>query len=109
MSEVTVSVSGLTTLDKLELEGTPGVTFEEVDVPPSSQGELTLFTAYFVMTGLATLAAYLLRKHDGQSFEETVIITHPDGRREERRVKWNRTSTAPPEAEIIRQIRGAGL
>ncbi len=109
MSDMTVSISGLNNLDKLEIGAQPGVRFEEMTLPPGSHGELTLLTAYFAMTALTTLAAYLLRKHDGQSFEEVVVITHPDGRREERRIKWNRTSTAPPEAEIVRQIRGTAI
>jgi hypothetical protein len=105
MSDMTVSISGLNNLDRLEIGTQSGVRFEPVEVPRGAHGEMTLLTAYFAMTALTALAAYLLRKHDGQSFEEIVVITHPDGRREERRIKWNRTSTAPPDAEIIRQIR----
>jgi hypothetical protein len=109
MADMTVSVSGLNNFDKLELQSTPGVRFEEVQVPQGSHGELTLLTAYFAMTALTALASYLLRKHDGESFEESVVVTYPDGRQEERHVKWNRDSTAPPEAEIIKQIRGSHL
>jgi hypothetical protein len=104
--EMTVSVSGLSNLDRLEVGSQSGVEFEEQPIPPGAQGELTIFTAYFAMSALRVLAAYLMRKHDGASFEETVTISHPDGRREERHIKWQRSNTAPPEAELIRQIRG---
>jgi len=107
MDETKVSISGLTKYDVLELQGTPGIEFEEVKIPEGAQGELTLLTAAFAMSALSTLAAFLLRKHDGASFEETVVIRKPDGQTEERHVKWKRDSSSAPEADIIRQIRGS--
>lgn len=106
MHEPVVSISGLNKFDQLELEGTPGVRFEEVQVPPGAQGELTVVTVYFAMSALTALAAYLLRKHDGETFEEKVTINYPDGRSEERWVKYNRNSSSAPEADILKQIRG---
>ena len=106
MNERVVSIAGLNKLDQLDLEGTPGVRFEEIEVPPGAQGELTLLTAYFAMTALTALAAYLLRKHEGEAFEEDVTITHPDGRIEVRRIRYKADRSAPPEADILRQLRG---
>jgi len=106
MAEIEVRVSGLDKVDQLDMEVEPGVRFEEMDVPAGSHGELTLLTAYFAMSALSTLAAYLLRKHDGESFEEVVEIVHTDGHIEKRHVKWTRDSSEAPPAEIIKQIRG---
>jgi hypothetical protein len=107
MAEATVALEGLSKLDKLELERL--IRFEANPVPQGTHGEAVLFTAYFAMTALTALAAYLLRKHDYKSFEETIVIEHPDGRKERRTVKWNSSKSEAPEADIIAQIRGAGL
>lgn len=105
MAEIEVRVSGLDKVDQLEMEEERGVRFEEMDVPAGSHGELTLLTAYFAMSALTTLAAFLLRKHSGESFEELVEIVHPDGGVEKRHVKWDRRSSEAT-ADIIKQIRG---
>ena len=103
---MSVRISGLSKLDSKEMQNIEGIQFQEQMVPEGSHGEVTLFTAVFAMSALMTLAAYLLRKHDKQSFEETVEITHPDGRIEKRTIKWNSVKSEAPEAEIIEQIRG---
>lgn len=109
MTEATVSITGLTKLDKMEMEGTPGVRFEEVPAPRGSHAELTLFTAYFAVTAVAALAAYLLRTTENESGDVTVEIHHPSGKIEKRIVKWDKSSAKAPQAEIIRQILGSGL
>ena len=109
MTEMTVQIHGLLKLDVKEIEDEDGVRFEKQMVPEGSHGEVALFTAIFAMSALTTLAAYLLRKHDNQTFEETVEIQHPDGRSERRVVKWSSASSEAPEADIIRQIRGPDI
>jgi 2-methylaconitate cis-trans-isomerase PrpF len=109
MAELTVRLEGLTKLDVLEIERRPDVRFEEATIPDGSHGEVTVFAAIFAMSALATLAAYLLRKVNNESFSEVVVITHPDGRTERRTVKWQKGSAEAPEAAIIRQIRGPTL
>ena len=106
MTEMSVSIQGLKKIDYLEMKNEGGVRFEEQPVPKGSHGEVTLFTAIFAMSALMTLAAYLLRKHDNQSFEETVTIKHPDGRIETRTIKWDSKKSEAPKADIIKQIRG---
>ena len=107
MDDKLVYVHRLTKLDFKELENTEGLRFEEQTVPDGSHGEVTLFTAIFSMSALLTLAAYLLRKHEYQTFEETIEIHHTDGRIEKRTIKWNSKKIEAPEADIIRQIRGS--
>ena len=104
MADIIVRVAGLTTLDKEEIDGSPGVTFKQIAVPKGAQGELITFTAIFAMSALATLAAYLLRKHDEEEFEEIVELVHPDGRIERRTVRYRGKKVEAPEAEIIKQI-----
>jgi hypothetical protein len=106
MAEIEVRVSGLNKVDQLELEGELGVRFEEMAVPAGSHGELTLITAYFAMSALTALAAYLLRSTEDELVEEDVDIVHPDGRRETRHVKVHRKKSEAPAADIIKQIRG---
>jgi hypothetical protein len=106
MAEPEFKLHGLTKLDTRELGKSPGVRYEESTVPEGSHGEVTLFTAIFAMSALTALASYLLRKHNDQSFEETVDVSYPDGRREKRKIRWKSTSREAPEAEIVRQIRG---
>ena len=107
MSEM-IRLSGITKLDRLELDGVEGVQFEETKIDADAHGEVTLFTAMIAMAAVSALAAYLLRKHNMEDFEEEVEIVHSDGRVEKRRIKWTKSSTEAPEADIIRQIRGGG-
>ena len=104
MENSTVRIEGLTKFDTLEIGRHSDVTFEEASLPEGSHGEVTVFAAIFAMSALSALAAYLLRKHNNKSFEETVEIQHPDGRREKRTVRWSSSKSEAPEADIIRQI-----
>jgi hypothetical protein len=115
MTEASVRVAGLTKLDvqevqrEIQREGVEGVRFEEAPVPEGSHGEVALFTAIFVMGALSTLASYLLRKHDNQTFEDVIEIEHADGRRERRVIRWNSAKSEAPKADIIRQIQGTSF
>jgi hypothetical protein len=107
MPEPTIRLTGLTKLDVKQFERAPGVTFEEVSVPKGSHGEVALFTAVIAMSALSALAAYILRKHNYQTFEETIEIVHPDGRVVKHTIKWEAKKSEAPEAELIKQIRGS--
>ncbi len=109
MTEEKIIVRGLTKFDCLDLGKGKGIEYEEDDLEAGHHGEVSVFTAVLTMALVSTLAAFLLRKHQGQSFEEEVEILHPDGRIEKRRVKWEAKSSEAPEAELIRQIRGGTL
>jgi len=106
MTEMNVRISGLTKLETKELEKEPGIRFEKDAVPEGSHGEVILFVAIFSMSALTTLAAYLLRKHENKSFEETVEVVHPDGRVERKVIRYKHDKTQAPDAAIIGQIRG---
>jgi hypothetical protein len=107
MPDKQIRLKGLTKLDRYELGEGEGIGYEEAELEGRAYGEVTVFTAMVTMALVSTVAAYLLRKHAGQSFEEDVEIIHPGGRIERRRVRWSAQSSEAPEPAIIRQIRGA--
>jgi hypothetical protein len=106
-TEATFEIGGLTRIDALRLRDREGVTIHESDIPAGTYGEPVTFTMVVTATALATLAAYLLRKHQGETFLEEVNITHPDGRKERRRVHWTKSATEAPESSIIKAISGS--
>ena len=106
MGEAKVRLHGLTKFDRSELGKMEGLEYSEEELDAGAHGEVTTFTVVFTMALISTLAAYLLRKHKGSSFEEYVEIIHSDGRIERRKISWNSHSSEAPEADIIKQIRG---
>lgn len=109
MSELTqIRLGGLTKFDKADLGSDPGIVYEESELDSGQHGEVTVFTVMLTMALVSTFAAFLLRKHNEQSFEEDIEIVHPDGRIERRKIRWRANSSEAPEASIIRQIQ-AGL
>jgi Tfp pilus assembly pilus retraction ATPase PilT len=107
MDEAKIIVHGLTKFDTLDLGIRPGIEYREAEIDKNAQGEVVLFTAIVTMALISTFAAYLLRKHNGQSFEIEIEVDHPDGRKEKKRFRWNKESSEPPSAELIRIIRGS--
>jgi len=105
--QISFRISGLTKLDRLELQETPTVTFEEVTLPMNVHGDVITYVALFGMPALSAIAAYLLRKHDGESFEEVVEEIRPDGTIYKRSIRYSRDATEAPDASIIRQIQGS--
>jgi hypothetical protein len=102
-----IRLGGLTKLDCQDLGQAEGITYEKAELEEGAHGEVAVFTVMVSMALISTFAAYLLRKHDRQSFEEDVEVVHADGRIERRHIRWNSQSSEAPDAEIIRQIRGA--
>ena len=104
--ETLYRISGLTKFDALELQADPAFRVEENSVPDGTHGELTTLTAYVAVSGIAALAAFLLRKHHGEEFVEEVEEVKADGSIKRHIVKWKKDSTEPPDASVIKQIRG---
>jgi hypothetical protein len=104
MDEPRIRVKGLTKLDRRDLGDAPGINYEEATLDSGMFGEVGTFTVIVTMALVSTLAAYLLRKHGGQSFEEDVEIIHRDGRVEKRRIRFRADQSEAPQADIIRQI-----
>jgi hypothetical protein len=107
MANEVIRLQGLTKLDRYEIGEGEGISYEEAELEGGAHGEVTLFTAMITMALVSTVAAYLLRKHSGESFEEDVEIIHADGSIERRRIRYKAQSAEAPEAAVIRQIRGA--
>ena len=101
-----IRLTGLSKFDRLDLGENKGIIYAEADIEEGAQGEVTLFTATVTMALISTIAAFLLRKHNQQSFHEDVEIIHPDGTVERRHVRFDSQSSEAPEADIVRQIRG---
>lgn len=98
--------SGLTRIEALRLKDVPGVEVREDSLPPGVYGEPTTLTIVVTVAALSAVAAYLLRKHDEQYFEEEVTVHHPDGRTERRRVRWQSSKTEAPHDSVIKAIQG---
>ena len=108
MSEPRIRMKGLTKFDRRDLGDAAGINYEEVTLDSGMFGEVGTFTVIVTMALVSTLAAYLLRKHGGQSFEEDLEIIHPDGRVEKRRIRFRAAHSEAPQANVIRQIQ-AGI
>jgi hypothetical protein len=104
MDEPRIRVKGLTKFDRRDLGDAPGINYEEVTLDSGMSGEVGTFTVMVTMALVSTLAAYLLRKHGRESFEEDVEIVHSDGRVEKRRIRFRAAHSQAPQADIIRQI-----
>jgi hypothetical protein len=104
VAEVKIRLTGLTKFDRRDLGDAPGMEYQEATLDTGQHGEVATLTVMVTMALVSTVAAYLLRKHGRQSFEEDVEIVHPDGRTERRHVRWRAESAEPPEPAIIRQI-----
>jgi hypothetical protein len=104
MDEPKIRLTGLTKFDRRDLGERSGIQYEEAKLSAGEYGEVATFTVLITMALVSTAAAYLLRKHGRQSFEEEVEIVYPDGRIEHRRVRWRAESAEAPEASIIKQI-----
>jgi hypothetical protein len=104
--DVTFEIGGLTRIDAQRLRDRDGVTLREAALPQGTYGEPITFTMVVTVAALSTLAAYLLRKHQGEEFVEEIIIKHPDGRQEHRRVHWTKSATEAPEPSVIKALMG---
>jgi hypothetical protein len=104
--DVTFEIGGLTQIDAERLRDRSGVTLREATLPQGTYGEPVTFTIVVTAVGLSTLAAYLLRKHQGETFTDELIVRHPDGTIEHRRVHWEKSATEAPEPSIIKTIQG---
>lgn len=105
-SESTLRVRGLTKLDKKQLSD-PGITFTEETLDDHAHGEVVTLVAIVTTSAIGALAAYFLRKHRGESFEETVEEVRPDGTIKRRVVKYSKSSSEAPDAAVIAQLRGS--
>lgn len=106
MNDVRIRLAGLTKFDTRDLGANAGIEYVESGLEPDSHGEVTLFTAMISISLISTVAAFLLRKHNHQSFEQEIEIEHADGRIEKRRIRWSGESSEAPDAKVIAQIRG---
>ncbi len=98
------TINGATQREKAHFKKQKGVTFEEETIPNKAIGEPATFTMIVTASAISALAAYLLRKYDGESFEEEIREELPDGTVRLRKVKWKKVSSEAPEKEIIEQI-----
>lgn len=105
MAEAYLKLAGLTTFEKLELGETEGLTYEPARLSAGDHGEPGTFTVLITLAAIQTLGMWLLKRHNGQSFEEVVEIVHPDGRTERRHIKWSAQSEEAPSDAVIRQIK----
>lgn len=104
IEESKFSINGATQREKAHFKKQNGVTFEEESIPNRALGEPATFTIIVAASAISTLAAYLLRKYEGESFEEEIREELPDGTIRFRKVKWKKMSSEAPEKEIIEQI-----
>jgi hypothetical protein len=106
MAEPRIVLRGLRKFDTRDLGAGAEIEYRESKLEPEAQGEVVLFTAFVAMSAVTAVAAFLLRKHDSEVFEEDIEIQHPDGRVETRHIRLTRDHVEAPKAELIRQIRG---
>ena len=105
-NDITFEIDGLTRIDARRMRDQDGVTLREASLPEGVYAEPVSFTLIVTAAALGTLAAYLLRKHQAEEFVEDITITHPDGRKEKRRIHWKKSATEAGEASIIKAITG---
>jgi hypothetical protein len=104
-TEIMYRISGLTKIDQLELATDPTFILEEASVPSGTHGEVITLTALVAASAVTALGAFLLRKHEGESFEEVIEEVHPNGTIKRHIIRWKHDSAEPPDASIIKQLR----
>lgn len=107
--QATFEVHGLTQGERfqlLTLATSDAVRFVDEPVPEEAAGEIALATALIIgsIVGLKALAQFLLWRHRGESFEETLEITAPDGMKQKRTIKWRKGETKDPEAALVENL-----
>ena len=100
---------GLTQGERFELANLASggsVSFVDESVPEESAGEIALATAIVIgsVVGLKALAQFLLWRHHGESFEETIEVTRSDGSKIKRRVAWRKGKADDPEDGLVKQL-----
>ena len=90
--------------EKKDLDGDTGISFEPEEIPAGAAGEPLTFTMIVTVAGIALLASYLLRKHRGESFSETVEVKKPDGTIEKKTIKWKKASSEAGKTDIVKQL-----
>ena len=98
------SVKQVTNREKVLLQNESGVEFIEESIPDGAMGEPATFTIMVTASAISLLAAYLLRKHKGESFEEEIREELPDGTIRFKKVKWKKSKSEAPKTDIIKQI-----
>jgi hypothetical protein len=106
-TETTYRIRGLTKIDRKQLEKEPSIQFIEEPTPAGTHGELVTLSAVVTVSAISALAAFLLKKHRRESFEELIEEIGSDGSVKRRVVKWSKESSEAPDAAIIKQIRGS--
>jgi hypothetical protein len=82
------------------------VRFADEPVPDEAAGEIALATALVIgsVVGLKALAQFLLWRHRGESFEETIEITDPNGAKTKRKIVWRKGEANDPEDALIERL-----
>lgn len=101
-----IRVLGMTALDRVTLGKIPGVTFSEVEIPDRTHGEVVTLVAIIAPLAIPALAAYFLKKHEGETFEEHIEVTAADGTVIKRTIRYRKDASTSPDAEVIKQLRG---
>lgn len=105
----TYELHGLTQGERYELSklaSGESVSFVDEPVPEESAGEIALATALVIGTvaGLKAFAQFLLWRHRGESFEETIEVTGPDGGKIKRKVVWRKGEADDPAEGLVKQL-----
>ena len=102
-------VPGLTHLERIELQeylNEDQVRFEQRADSSDRHGDLGTTAAIVLVsvTALKAFTAWLLATHHGETIERDIVVEHSDGRREQQRLRYRRTSSEAPDAAVLKQL-----
>src|SRR4051794_34865411 len=100
--DLQIRLPGQSKFDVIGIEQSVDLIVEEEKIPDSAYGEPTTFLIIVSLAAISSLAAYLLRKHNQESFTETVEVIDPNGRVERRTIHWDKNSVEPPDSSLIK-------
>lgn len=106
-----IKIPDLTKLDQLELEGQleNGRLHIEEHEETETHGELATATAVVLVSlaALRVIAVWLSKKNQRTSFKKVIEVVDPTGNKRTFTIEYDRRSSTPPEAEVLKQLAAA--
>lgn len=101
-------IYGVSRLDKIKLENQTGISFEYEPIPDDTLGEPATFVMIATLSGIATVAAYLLKSRKRTNAFVEIEECRPDGTKIKKRIVVQEIEEYAGKeiAEIVKQITG---
>jgi hypothetical protein len=109
MPAATLRIDGLKKADFLEMSefvDPDALSSETTSVGEGNVGELATLAVVVVVSAVALkgFVAYLMYRHRGESFEETIEIESPEGAKVKRTIRYRKSEGEPGDVAVAREL-----